>query len=349
MEQTQTSSKWKVWASLAIVAVAAAGIFFATRPTTPADAETGGPESWDAQTRQHVAEQHALAEEHFNQGRVREAQAVLEKLVTDYPADPVGHALLGKVHVAQSQWSDAYDAFDRSLALDGNQPETQFVAGTVAELLAKNEQAVAHYKRAAELDSKDARYPLRVANASMKVKAYDDVRFYALRALEIDDSISQAYALLAAVAAKRNEIDSAIDRYDKALQRTDPFAERNKFVSYTIWKARLLRRKVDPQGRAEALNVLLALPEAQAHTHAQVTEELAQTYLSLNRQAEAAGVWVAWFKDNPLDGRAAAQAGLCYHRAGQLDEARRWHDTATKLAPHLPETQALGKALGEKP
>lgn len=346
MEQTQSNSQWKVWASLGIVAVAAVGVFLATRPTTPAGAKTGGPATWDAETRRYVAEQHALAEQHANRGRVLEAQSVLSQLVGRYPADHAGHAMLGKMHMALDQWAPAYKALTRSLELEPKQPEVEFAAGTVAELLDQDAEALGHYKRAAELDARDSRFPLRVANAALKVKAHDDARLYALRALEMDDTISQGYAILAEVAARRNEIDSALDRYDKALARTDPRTERSKLVSYTLRKAQLLRRKPGARGREEALNLLLALPEAKANTHAHVAEALAQTYLSLNRKREAAEAWAAWCADNPLDAKAAANAGLCYHRAGDLDRARQWHTRAAKLAAHLPEVQALGKALG---
>lgn len=345
MEQTQTNSQWKVWASLGIVAAAAVGIFLATRPTTPADAKIGGPDTWDPATRQYVAEQHALAEQHFNQGRPLEAQAVLTKLVTDYPGDPVGHALLGQMHMAQDQWKPAYASLSRSLELDEEQAEIHFAAGTVAELLDKDAVAITHYKRAAELEPGDGRYPLRVANAALKAKSYDDARIYALRVLKLDDTASQGYAILAAVAAQQNQIDSAIDRYNKAIERTDPQTERAKFVSYTLWKAQLLRRKADPKGREEALNLLLALPESQTNTNLRVTSELSQTYLSLNRKLDAAEVWADWCADNPLDAKAAANAGLCYQRAGKTKNAQLWHTRAVKLAPHLPEVQALGKAI----
>jgi tetratricopeptide (TPR) repeat protein len=306
---------------------------------------TGGPETWDAATRQHVDQQHALAQDLLDKLQADRARAVLDELLDRFPADHEGHTLMGTVHAVNGSWAQAYQSFRRSLELQPAQPETHLVAGQIAEThLRKPEQARTHYLAARELEPTNAKYTLHLANVSLKLNRLDDARMAALEAAAAEPTVSQAHFIIGEVAARTGKIHMAIESMARARALTEPGDP--KFTKYFLRHAELLRRR-GVEGRQEALTMLLAAPQPLANSRP-VVEQLALTNRSLGRFEQAGETWSAWFRANPYDAEAAAQAGLAYVRADMLDPARRHLERARALKPHHPLVQALEQAIKDE-
>ncbi|MFA7236979.1 MAG: tetratricopeptide repeat protein [Phycisphaeraceae bacterium] len=338
------AAKTSAWVIMLAVA-AGAMIYFAVRPPVGTAASTSSSAmTWDATTTQYIADQHskaALAMQHADFTQVR---VILQPLLAKYPADAAGRTLLARALMAQGDWRAAYTEAKQSCRIDDHQAEAQMLAGIMAERFDELPAARQHYERASELEPGSVQCSLYLANVCLKLKDYPNADLYALRVLRLDPSRAIAYAITAQVAAEQGQIDRAIEQWRKALLHTQP--DSAELLAYTMQEVMLLRRR-DIAGREEAINVLLSLPESQIADNRRVTEELAQTYLSLSRPSDASDTWWRWLKNHPTDGPAAAEAGLSAQRAGQTDRARQFLAHAQKIAPDHPLTAALRQTIND--
>jgi len=307
-------------------------------------ARSGGPETWDAQTRREVQRRHEEIDEHMSRANFPGVRLLAMELIDDYPGDPQAYVYLAQAAMGQKQWQVAYDAAQQAVQRDPELHEIHFLAGVLAEKLDKNEAAASHYLQAMEVNDSAAKYPLYLANLYLRTNQLDEAQLYALRVLRLDPSIPQAYALLARIAGRQGKIDMALDQINRAIKLA-PADSKDRYA-YTLQRVRLLRRAGVPE-REEALNALLALPEAYRTQRREVTEELAQTYLSLERPGDAAEVWSAWVERHPGDAAASAETGLALLRAGETQTARDYLELAQRIKPHDPKVQALAKALAD--
>jgi Tfp pilus assembly protein PilF len=65
--------------------------------------------------------------------------------------------------------------------------------------------------------------------------------------------------------------------------------------------------------------------------------------------AKAAIAWTDAFTANPQNARAAAEAGLCFIRAGDRQHAEQYLGLAKRLDANNPTVRALNKALQAPP
>lgn len=338
------SSKFKAFAAVALILGAAVLAYVINRGPNGAAATTTGPASWSTETRAWVQKRRDKANELLRQNDFTQAQAVLAELIREHDDDPVAHALMVQVHMTTGDTAEAYKSAVRSLQIDGEQPDLLLAAGKIAERQGALEPAEQHYADAAKLQPDQAQPLMYLANVRLKMNKLDEAQLDALRTIELDRTVHQAYRILAEIAAKKGQTEQAITQIDTALSLVEPMTLDT--LQYTLRKAAFLRRS-GPAGREEALNILMALPKNMHGTRVEIAEAMALTYMSLNRPEDAAGVWEFWFTAHSYDARAAAEAGLAHHRAGNAELAQRWFDKARSLKPHLPQVRALALALGE--
>lgn len=338
--------KISIWIIVPVMAIGAMIYFALHSPSGSGSTSTsgggGGPASWDAATSQYIADQHTHATEAMQHKDFTQARAVLQPLLEKYPGDAAGHAMLAKALIAQGRWHKAFEEAERACVLDDKLVDAHMLAGIIAERFDKLDIARHHYQRANELQPGSLQSALYLANICMKQKDWANADLYALQVIHLDPSQAIAYAITAQVAANQGQTERAIEQWEKALVHTptdDP-----KYLTYTMQRVQLLRRR-DMAGREEALNVLMSLPQKMRDDDRRVTEELAQTYLSLERPGDAADAWIAWLHDHPMDGPAAAEAGIDAQRAGQTDRAKQLLAIAQRLAPQHPLTGALKEAI----
>jgi len=303
----------------------------------------GGPDTWSPQVREHVAAEHRHIRDLIDKAQLGDAHLTALQLLKDYPADPVGHKLLGQIRVAQRQYRPALEAFERSLELDPEQPEVHFVAAVMAERLDQLDQAVEHMETAVRQRPGEPKYPMYLASTCLKTGQLEDARMAALQTLKLDPERPEAYATLAEVAARLGQVEMAVDHIEDALARVEPGT--SDHVVYTLRWVQLLRRQ-GTAGREEALNVLHSLPDPLQESRREIVAEKALTYLSLNRPADAGEAWAAWVQSHPMDADAAARAGLAFHRAGMPGPAEEMLRHARRIGKaHHPRVQALNQAL----
>lgn len=323
---------------LLIALIVAAVIYMRSGAAGPV---RGGPETWQPATRQYVEAERRIAMDHFNVGQYESARAALTALAETYPDDPATHALLAQVIYAQKDVAGAYEAIGQAIALGDGSAESQQFAGELAMMQDKVAEAREHYAAALKADPASAKAALRLANAYLRLNELDAARLTALNTLKIDPAVHQAYAILAEVAARTGDPRMAHEQMGKAIAAA---TKRATVQLYTLQKAKYLRRDNKPE---QAMAVIKGLgPEAMLDTA--VIAALAQCHLQLGEAVEAGKLWATVLAWAPMNAEAAAEAGLCFHRAGDERHARQYLAMGQRINADHPKVRSLAKRLAPK-
>jgi tetratricopeptide (TPR) repeat protein len=261
------------------------------------------------------------------------AEAVLASAIGQYADDVSLRLAMSEVMLLLGRGEEAYAQFEAALALDPNQPEVHFSAGTLASTIGRGDRAVEHYSMARTADPNQARYALYLAAAQLQAGDADEAKVNFLHALHLDAQSATAAAALAQIAMQENERELALS-YARRAREIEPGE-----LAYTVLEARALRRL----GRVEeALGMILALEPPDLHLPA-VLELAGECLGLLRRPGEAADLYQAAAEATPTDAEVAFQAALWNERAERADAARRLALRAQMLGH--PQAQAMVERL----
>lgn len=257
-----------------------------------------------------------------------------EELVQRYPDHWPARMLAGKIMLADERHAAAYAHFTRALELEPEDAELRVLAGTVALELAEPDEALEHYRHAVSLEPREPRYRLHLAHIHTERDRYDEARHQLLVALRHDASNHKAYAAMADLYGKQNEIGPALEAIRRALELLPADGrlnedERRQKLTYVRRRAMLLRRDLKP---ADALSVLRDLPERQQFDRG-VMEDLASCWAMLDEPESAAAHYAQAVRRDPNDAEAAAEAAHWYLRAEQPAEARDMIERLQRINP----------------
>ena len=115
-----------------------------------------------------------------------------KRLVERYPEYAPVRTLLGQILIYCGLYEAAYEQMNLSLELDGQQPEVQLLAGTLADKLGQSDRSLNHYLMAVGMERTNARFRLHLAQAYIKSKRFEEARSELLEAIRIDSSLHGA-------------------------------------------------------------------------------------------------------------------------------------------------------------
>lgn len=314
-------------AALAVIGAGAWSIMSVLRipPTQPASAPTG-PQA----TPQTIQEILDAARAHLDQDKAPAAEIILTAALERLPDNQSLHLLLGECLLQQDRLEESYDHYTRGIFIGPDHPEYRFVAGTIASKLNRLEDSETHYKVAQSMAPSNPKFPLYLAQIQRKMGKVDDARASLVIATKLDETLSVAWATLAAIALDENRTEMA-KQYIARARALEP--DRPDF---RVIEAKVLRRGNEPR---RAADLLLELPEAERIRDAGVLLELSLCHGMLGEPGEAAKMYIAAVGANPDDPELAYQAAIWLDRDNQRGRAETYaqhaaakgHEGAKKL------------------
>ena len=269
-------------------------------------------------------------------GPVRDA---VRRLIERYPQFVPAQTLYAQVLLKRGDFSEAYDQFQHSLELDGEQAEIHLVAGSIAYQLKRFDRAKHHYSMAIGLNASKPTYRLHLARVHLQLNQLDEARDLIFEALNLDSSLHMAYGLLADVYLKQNKTQLALSQIQRAIDHVQS-GTRQILVHYIRKKAFVLRRDNRP---GDALVILQNLhPDEQ--TEPLVIEDMALCWSMTGQFDKAAEQYDHALADNLTDSLLLIGAARWHIKAGHHQIARKLVD---RLQYHDPSNPAIPKLLSQ--
>lgn len=304
------------------------------------DGSDAPPATTDAQIEKNRAAARNAATRMIYEGLLDEAEQVLNRLLELYPDDAEGHQLMAQVILgrAEPDAAAAYHHLTRSLEIDAKQAMVEFQAGVVAQSsLDQPVVAIGHFQRASVLEPADAKYALYLGQALLAADRLAEAERQLDRAIQLDATLADAYAMQAEIAARHGTFAESIVAVNRAIEHARP----QKRVSFIVLKAALLRRAGEPE---QGLRILLELTDPEQAIKEVVLEEV-RCHEAMDNPAAAAEAWDRRLAADATDFDAAINAGMLYVKIADWKRARTCLVYAERLRPNSDETLKLANAI----
>jgi tetratricopeptide (TPR) repeat protein len=314
------------------------------------------------------------------QGNFEEAAQAWRAVAKARPSDAEAYAHLGLLEARQEHYKDAVPLYRKALALNPAMPGlrlnlglAQFKGGDLKDaaktfslllqttppsspdaqritaLLGIAEYgvgdyaaAIPHLKTAAANDRQNLQFRLLLAHSCLSAKQYQCVLDVYREILNLNAESAEADMLAGEAEDEMQNHAAAIEQF-RAAVKADPKVPNVHFgLAYLLWTQNQFEEAAK-EFQAELDNV----PD-----HAEALAFLADSYMQLNRSADAMPLLLKAIKIDPHVPRAHLDLGILYADAGRREEALREFNTAVQLNPGDPNPHwrlaRLYQAMGDK-
>ncbi|HYF13603.1 MAG TPA: tetratricopeptide repeat protein [Phycisphaerales bacterium] len=249
------------------------------------------------------------------------AEALLRESIALFPEEQALRVLMAQVHTAQARDAEAYEQYEKALAIGPREGELEFAAGTSANAAGKPERAAEHYAAAQAQLRTDWKPPLYLAQVQMKLGRYDEAKKNLLMAVHLKQDLAIAWGSLAEVALRENAAETAL-RHVQHARLIEP-----ESVVWRLVEARALKRLAKPN---EALALFVGLSDEQK-LEPGVLRLMGECLGMMQRPDEAAILYTRFADKLPERGDLAYEAALWLERAGDKARAKQYAERAKFL------------------
>jgi Flp pilus assembly protein TadD len=157
------------------------------------------------------------------QGRHAEAEALLERLVAEYPASAEAHRLLGQLLFEQGRAEEALSHLEDAVRWDPEDAAALILLGTVhARHRRDTDAALAYFERAIALDPDNYLALNNIGGTLINAGREQEGEAYLRRALELNPRYPNAHYGLALLHARRGEYRDAFEHAVVATREAAP-------------------------------------------------------------------------------------------------------------------------------
>jgi len=289
----------------------------------PEQAQATGPDK--ASPAHAIQSALAAAQNYRGSEEFAKAEAVLRAAASEHVEDQALRLAYAEVLLDLKRVPEAYEQYEAALAIGPRTPEIEFLAGTLASSIGRDDRALEHFSMARTAEPGSAEIALYLGVTQHRLGQVAEAKTSLLAALKLDEQNPVAPAVLAQIALDENQSELAL-RYIRRSRDVDPGQ-----LAHRILEARILRRLNKPE---EALTLMMALPKDQLHQPA-VLELCAGCLGLLSRPAEAAALYDEARVTSPTDAELAFQSAIWHERAGDMAAALERAKTAQMLGHEL--------------
>ena len=270
----------------------------------------------------------------LQQGRAREALALLQQAAESDPTNPKIHYNVGVAHARLRQFASAIEAFGRAVELAPQQPDAHFALAVVMEIEHRQAAAAAHFVRAAVLAPERAEYHFRLGKVRRTIGQVEKALAALEKAVELDSTHLAAHYLRADLLAASNRPEEAAAGYRRALKLDSQRAD----VLLGLGQAYAQQGK-----HSLAVDALVGAVELEPR-NSSALYLLSQAYLEIGLAAEREEALEAFRRLSRA--QWLFKQGDLYARRGALDAASAALEEALILDPDHAEARERLSQLG---
>ncbi len=269
-----------------------------------------------------IAEALAIAVQHHQAGRLREAEAIYRQILAAYPDHHDAWHLLGLIACAIGEHQAGVECIRRALALKPDWAEAHFNLGNAWKEQGKLDLAVACYQSAVQQKSNFAEAHNNLGLAWRGRGDLDQAEACYQRALESKPDYAEAHNNLGNVRNDQGKPEEAAACYQRALQLKPDYAEAHNNLGNVFMAQGKLSEAVACYEQAR-----LEPGFAQAHNN------LGNVYMALGKPDEAAGCYQRALMLEPGYAEAHNNLGNVFKCQGKPEEAAACYRRALELRP----------------
>lgn len=271
---------------------------------------------------------------YIKQNEAGKAEAILREAIAQWVEEQALYLSYGELLVMLKRPKEAYEQYEKALAIGPRHAEIEFTAGTVANMAGKTDRAVEHYSMAQAGDPRNPMIPLYLAQVQVKRDELAEAKKNLLLSGKLDPDRAIVWGTLAEISLRENKADLAIQHAARARE-LEPGS-----VMWRLIDAKAKKRLNKPE---EALQVLIGLSDAEKREPG-VMSTMAECFGLLRRPGDAADLYASASDSDPANVDWAVQAGLWLEKADRKDAARRYAQRAAMLGSE--EARTLLARLG---
>jgi cellulose synthase operon protein C len=247
------------------------------------------------------------------------------------------------VYFSQKQPDKALAAVNQQLSQSPNNSSFYSLLGLVQTNKQDSASAIAAYKKALELDKKNADASLKLARLQVQTGAFDDALATCNNGIQSNPKEFGLYMVMGNVYERKNDLSKAQSSYEQALQvkPDDPLASNN--LAYILLETNsnpdlaLRLAQTARRGQPEISNI------ADTLGWAFYQKGIYQSAISMFQEAIKLG---AKYKE-PESATYHYHLGLAYARAAQPTLAKQHLERVLKINPHYSDADDVKKQLAQ--
>ena len=300
---------------------------------------TTGSKTVQSLTSDRIRQQRDLGLQHYQSGRLPEAEACFQQVLQSQPDDPTLWRLLGIVAIQQQHYSSAIERLNRAIELDPNAPNPYSTLGAVYLTQQKWPEAIECFQTTTRLQPSDASAHAKLGGAyQLQGKMAEAIAAYQ-QALQLQPDAHQIHINLGTVYLQAGNVDKAIASYHQALQLQPDLSSLHAKLGQIYQGQGSLGRAIASYQRALQLQ-----PDFY-----QVHSNLGNAYQTQGKCEEAIASYHRSLQLQPEDPETLNNLGNAHLEQGNLDRAIDSYQQALRLKPDFYEVlNNLGNALRQQ-
>jgi len=263
-----------------------------------------------------------------------EAERILPKVVEWLPEKQGAWYRLGVILKLAGKNDDAIAAYQRAIQLDPKDAYPHNGLGNVYDDLGRYDEAIAAYQRAIQLDPKIAAPHNGLGNVYYRLGNYDDAIAAYQRAIQLDPKYAYPHNGLGNVYYLMGRYDEAMVAYQRAIQLDSKYAAPHHGLGNVYYALGNYDDAIAAYQRAIQLDPKYAAPH----------NGLGSVYRALGNYDEALAAYQRAIALDPKFAYPHNNLADVFVKLGRFDEARREYNERIRLAPENPFTPLV--ALG---
>lgn len=268
------------------------------------------------------------------EGRLDEASAVCQRILTTSPQQPDALSFLGLEAYHSGRFADAADYLGRAVAADGDKPDILDNLGLAHMACGDPEQAAICHARAIAIDDARVDSHVMLGNARMLTGDMENAARSFETALQLAPDYAEVHGNLGTVLSEMDRTTEAITHYQRAVELRPDDAELHKNLGIALREAGRFDEALSPLRRAVELEP----------SHVQAHHNLGKTLAALGQPATAIPHYRAALDLSPDLWDCRTDHGKAFIDQGKFSEAvdiftstferkhRPWPEQAEKLA-----------------
>ena len=276
--------------------------------------------------------------EHYQAGKLEEAEALASSLTQQFPKHPFAWKLLGAVLKQVGRANESLLPMQKSVELSPKDAEVHSNLGITLKALGRLDDAEASYRKAIALKPDNAGAQYNLGNTLKELSRLDDAEASYREAIALKPDYAQAHYNLGITLQELGKLDGAEASYRKAIALTPDHAEAHSNLGVTLQE---LGRLDDAEA---SYRTVLALKPDYAEAH----NNLGVTLKELGRLDNAEASYREAIALKPGYAEAHSNLGVTLKELGRLDDAEASYKEALALEPDYAEAHCnLGVTLEE--